>query len=327
MEATIDSEPPGALIPVLMRLPDVRPPSRGKSKRPPATGAKELPKLDAKEALVASSEEAVRQDRISEALAASVAAGSTAASSSTAPHPSPQPERPKSDSPPVVATSPDVATSPNVTTENVSERSVAAALAVTNATDTGVSKVTASESEPEASAEPDPTSTPASAPAGSRRQRQRRSSAEPKPSWWRSQGRVLAVVFVVLLAVTIFVAKGRGPKAGDTARENETPSDIEISSTSVADDSLDAVRPVHATPSPTVVAAPPLAATSTPDDDMVAPDVMDEEALEVVANGDQAEADLDEPPADDEVSPYAETDPSTYRFPRNAALDPSNINR
>lgn len=268
--ATADtSGPSGELIPILMRIPDVRPPARGKAKRDSA--AKELA---AKEAVATLPPSAAALPPTSDTYEPSFKIADSG-----------DVQRDKTVHLEASSREFDVPTSKETASQEVAERVVDSAVAAGN------------ENSPvaEGASELPPPKESAEQPATNRRQRQRRPASGPKPSWWKTQGRTIAAVFVIGLGLTIYLARTQRSNKPDTAREDEV-TEIDISSSAVTDDALDVVRPSHSPhvaskPKPSV---PPLAEHDL-HDDMPVDDVGDD--LDTAEDADSslasAEADSD----------------------------------
>lgn len=261
--ATADtSGPSGELIPILMRIPDVRPPARGKAKR--ESVAKELA---AKEAVATLPPSAAALPPTSDTYEPSFK----------------------------IADSGDVQKDKTVHLEAASQEAASQETAAERVVDSAVAAGKENSPVAEDASELPPSKEPAEQPATNRRQRQRRPASGPQPSWWKTQGRTLAAVFVIGLGLTIYLARTQRSNKPDTAREDEV-TEIDISSSAVTDDALDVVRPSHSPhvaskPKPSV---PPLAEHDS-HDDMPVDDVGDD--LDTAEDADSslasAEADSD----------------------------------
>lgn len=294
--ATADtSGPSGELIPILMRIPDVRPPARGKAKR--ESVAKELA---AKEAVATLPPSAAALPPTSDTYEPSFK----------------------------IADSGDVQKNKTVHLEAASQEAASQETAAERVVDSAVAAGKENSPVAEDASELPPPKESAEQPATNRRQRQRRPASGPKPSWWKTQGRTIAAVFVIGLGLTIYLARTQRSNKPDTAREDEV-TEIDISSSAVTDAALDVVRPSHSPhvaskPKPSV---PPLAEHDS-HDDMPVDDVGDdldtaEDADSSLASA-EADGDTEEVAASTEIDwganlPEVSDYPNTG-YPENAPL-------
>jgi hypothetical protein len=306
----------GELIPVLMRIPDVRPPARGKAKRDAITSAAIEPATPLAPPVTINPPAAITPPA-SDSYEPSfgITYPSTVPTEKTIHLEATAPEA-------VTVSSKEIARpKESVISKEAAERVVESAMAA--------SKEVGSSPEAENETAPSAANESATQTTTNRRQRQRRTTNEKQPSWWRTQGRALAVVFVVALGATIYLARAQRGDSSDTAREDESIPEVEISS-AVSDDALDPVRPSH-TPhiaSKPKTSAPPLHShdeDAVEDSDLGFDDTDLDEAEDAEASlvhakdGDRnlddemTSNDVDDPPADDLPDHYEETDPRTHR--------------
>ncbi len=246
--ATADtSGPSGELIPILMRIPDVRPPARGKAKR--ESVAKELA---AKEAVATLPPSAAALPPTSDTYEPSFKIADSG-----------DVQKDKTVHLEASSREIDVPTSQEAASKETASQEAGAERVVDSAVAAGKENSPVAEN----ASELPPPKESAEQPATNRRQRQRRPASGPQPSWWKTQGRTIAAVFVIGLGLTIYLARTQRSNKPDTAREDEV-TEIDISSSAVTDDALDVVRPSHSPhvaskPKPSV---PPLAEHDSHDD-------------------------------------------------------------